>query len=474
MNPQLTVHDEHHVVRMPTAAGPDDAPGLWPLSATALDGQLHIGGVGMTRLAEVCGTPLYVVDESDFRSRARGWRDDSGADQVHYASKAFLTAQMVRWVDSEHLHLDVCSSGELELALSNGFDPNRIVMHGNNKSVVELASAVDLGVGVVVLDCEEEVSRLADLAQRSRHVQDVYVRVAAGIAAQTHEFMATGGDDVKFGFPITAGHAERAIVAVNATPGLKLAGIHSHLGSQLLTTGGLRAAAQRVGELIRVLRERHHISVTRVDLGGGAGIAYLPGEQRLEPTAFVAALRDGLEEAIDQSSIELAVEPGRSLIGTAGVTLYRVGVVKDGIHRRFVSVDGGISDAVRPALYGARYTAWVANRRTSPATIHTIVVGRHCESGDVVVPDLQLSSDIVVGDLLAVASTGAYHHAMASNYNLQPRPAVVSVLAGRASLMIRRETFADMTRRDGFGTVVDLEPTQQRDAEVSATRSARD
>jgi diaminopimelate decarboxylase len=451
----LTPLDSAKGDMLPLAAGPQEAPGVWPLTATTLGGQLYIGGVSMPALAQVCGTPLYVVDEADFRERARRWREESGADRVHYAAKAFLCAQMVRWVDAEGLHLDVCSAGELGLALSTGFDPARIVLHGNNKSLAELAVAVERGVGVVVLDCDEELDRLAKLAQASGRVQEVYLRIAPGIAANTHAHIATGSDDVKFGFPLAGGHAERAALAVAAAPSLRLSGIHAHIGSQLLDTEGLRAAARRVGEFVRMLAQRHQILVTEVDLGGGAGIAYLPGQVSLEPARFTAALRAGLAEVIDASAVRLAVEPGRSMIGTAGVTLYRVGVVKDGLRRRFVSVDGGISDALRPSLYGAQYTAWVANRTLPGETRHSVVVGRHCESGDIVVPDLALPSDIAVDDLLAVPATGAYHFVMANNYNLQPRPAVISVADGRARLMIRRETEADLATRDGAGTPIE-------------------
>jgi diaminopimelate decarboxylase len=452
----VTTYDGRTTPLLPVGTGPAGAPEVWPLTATTVDGELHIGGVSMVQLAAACGTPLYVVDESDFRERARVWRDESGADQVHYASKAFLTSLMVRWVDSEQLHIDVCSLGELDTVTASGFDPTRIAMHGNNKSIAELTAAVQRGVGVVVLDCEEEISRLAAIAAAAGTIQDVYIRVAAGVTAQTHEFMATGSDDVKFGFPITDSHAEHAAVNVAAQPSLRLRGLHSHLGSQLLSTEGLRDAARRVGGLVETLEQRHRISIGNLDLGGGAGIAYLPGEQRMQPTEFVAALRAGLRDVLDPDTVKLAVEPGRSLIGTAGVTIYRVGVVKDGIRRRFVSVDGGISDALRPSLYGARYTAWVANRVTGPETTHSIVVGRHCESGDVVVPDLMLASDIAIGDLLAVPSTGAYHHAMANNYNFQPRPPVVSVCEGEARVMVRRETMADLVVRDNHGENLDL------------------
>lgn len=437
------------------AASPETAPEVWPLTARTVDGRLHIGGVALDDLAEACGTALYVVDEADFRHRARRWRE-SGADRVHYASKAFLCAEMVRWVDSEGLHLDVCSGGELELAVDTGFDAERIVFHGNNKSVAELRAAVAHGVGVVVVDCLEEIDRLADAAGAAGRVQDVYVRIAPGVAAETHDYMATGGDDVKFGFPVRGGLAEQAVLAVAGRPELRLAGVHSHIGSQITATEGLTLAAERVAEFVALLGERHGITVDEIDLGGGAGIPYLPGQPRLEPAEFTAALRAGLDRVLPGAPVRLAVEPGRSMIGTAGVTLYRVGAVKDGLRRRFVSVDGGMSDALRPSLYLARYTAWTANRPAEGDPVHAVVVGRHCESGDVVVPDLALPAGVAAGDLLAVPATGAYHHAMASNYNAQTRPAVVAVRDGRAHLMVRRETPADLRRRDAHGEPVRL------------------
>ncbi|MGW1069051.1 diaminopimelate decarboxylase [Streptomyces aureus] len=437
------------------AASPESAPEVWPLTARTVEGRLHVGGVALDDLAAALGTALYVVDEADFRHRARSWRA-SGADRVHYASKAFLCAEMVRWVDSEGLHLDVCSGGELQLAADTGFDPARIVFHGSNKSVAELEAAVAHGVGVVVVDCLEEIERLADAASAAGKVQDVYVRIAPGVAAETHDYMATGGDDVKFGFPVRGGHAERAVLAVAARPELRLAGVHSHIGSQITATEGLTLAAERVGAFVAGLAERHGIPVDEIDLGGGAGIPYLPGQPRLQPSEFTAALREGLDRALPGTRVRLAVEPGRSMIGTAGLTLYRVGAVKDGLRRRFVSVDGGMSDALRPSLYLARYTAWTANRTANGEPVHAAVVGRHCESGDVVVPDIALPDDITAGDLLAVPATGAYHHVMASNYNAQPRPAVVAVRDGRARLMIHRETPEDLRRREAHGEPVDL------------------
>ncbi|MFD6416143.1 diaminopimelate decarboxylase [Streptomyces sp. NPDC060194] len=437
------------------AAPPEAAPEVWPLTARTVDGRIHVGGVALDELAEACGTALYVVDEADFRHRARAWRA-SGADQVHYASKAFLCAEMVRWVDSEGLHLDVCSGGELELAVDTGFDAARIVFHGNNKSVAELEAAVSHGVGVVVVDCLEEIDRLGRAAAAAGRVQDVYVRITPGVTAETHAYMATGGDDVKFGFPVREGHAERAVLAVAGQPALRLAGVHCHIGSQVTATDGLTLAAERVAAFVAELTDRHGIAVDEIDLGGGAGIPYLPGQPRLEPGAFVAALRAGLDRVLPAGSVRLAVEPGRSMIGTAGVTLYRVGAVKDGLRRRFVSVDGGMSDALRPSLYLARYTAWPAVGGAAGDAVHSVVVGRHCESGDVVVPDIALPSSLASGDLLAVPATGAYHHVMASNYNAQPRPAVVAVRDGRARLMVRRETPADLRIREAHGEEVAL------------------
>lgn len=440
------------------------APEVWPFTASIVDGALHLGGVSMPALARQCGTPLYVVDEADFRQRVVDWRDRSGADRVHYAGKAFLCSEMVRWVAAENLHLDVCSSGELRLALDNAFDPDRLVFHGNNKSYDELALAVRSGVGAIVIDNRAEIAAVSEIAAGLGRVQRVYVRVAAGVSPQTHEYISTGGDDVKFGLPIRDGHAEQAAVEVASAPHLELVGVHSHIGSQLLTTEELHDAARRVGALVRTLREQHRIQIDEVDLGGGAGIAYLPTQQRLDPAACVAAMRSGLSRSIPSGSVRLSVEPGRSLIGSAGITVYSVGFVKQGVRRRFVAVDGGMSDALRPSLYGSGYTTCLANRVPGGTPVRTVVVGRHCESGDVVVPDLLMSSDVRPGDLLAVACTGAYHHTMANNYNMQPRPAVVSVRDGAARLMVRRERAEDLAARDGHGTRITLHhrPDQAR------------
>lgn len=443
-------------------AEPAQAPAVWPLTAATMNGELYVGGVSMPALAQECGTPLYVVDEADFRHRVREWRDASGADRVHYAGKAFLCAEMVRWVTAEDLYLDVCSIGELQLALDSAFDPARLVLHGNNKSHDELSLAVSASVGIVVVDSMAEIALLSEIATDLGCVQQVYVRVAAGVAAKTHEYISTGGEDVKFGLRISEGAAESAALAAAAAPGLELVGIHSHIGSQLLTTEQLREAAARIGALVRTLRDEHRLSIDDVDLGGGAGIAYLPDQVRLDPAECVTSMREGLSRSIPPDSVRLSVEPGRSLIGSAGITLYTVGAVKDGLRRRFVAVDGGMSDALRPSLYGSGYTTCLANRGAGGEAVRTVVVGRHCESGDVVVPDLLMSSTVQPGDLLAVAATGAYHHTMANNYNMQPRPAVVSVHEGQARLMVRRELPSDLVARDGNGVRIPL-PQQTPD-----------
>ena len=443
------------------AAGPDEAPELWPLTARSRDGLLEIGGVGVEALAARLGTPLYVLDEQDVRTRARTWR--AQADRVHYAAKAFCCVELVRWIHEEGLHLDICSGGELAIALAAGMPADRIVFHGNNKSSDELRSAVAAGVGTVVVDCREEIERLARIAARAGTVQDVFLRVTPGIVAETHAFIATGGDDVKFGFPIAGGYAERAAARVLGAGTLRLRGIHSHLGSQILDLDGPQEGARRVGAFVAALRRRG-AEIGEVDLGGGAGIAYLPGQQRLDPAAFVAALRDGLHAGLrdglapgaQPDPVQLAVEPGRAIVGAAGVTIYRVGVVKDRARRRFVAVDGGMSDAPRPSLYGAEYTAIIASREAGPDTVTATVTGKHCESGDVVVRSVALPADVTAGDLLAVPATGAYHAAMASNYNHVPRPAVVAVRDGQARLLLRRETEQDLLARDVGGAPVEL------------------
>jgi diaminopimelate decarboxylase len=453
-------------VRPARSAGPDDAPDVWPSTARVQDGALHIGGVSIPHLARACGTPLYVLDEADVRRRARQWH--AAADRVHYAGKAFLSTEFVGWIRDEGLHLDVCSGGELSLAIAAGMPAHRIAMHGNNKSIDELRAAVHSGVGVVVVDCTEEIERLAQLAAATNRVQDIYVRVTPGIVADTHAYMATGGDDVKFGFPIAGGYAAAAVRRVLGLPALRLRGVHSHLGSQILDLSGLREGAHRVGALLADIERAHGLRIGEVDLGGGAGIAYLAGQRRLEPDRFVAALRDGLRTSWPHP-VTLAVEPGRAIVGTAGVTVYEVGVVKDRALRRFVSVDGGMSDALRPSLYGADYTAFVASRAADGDPVLTSVVGKHCETGDVVVPSVALPDDIAPGDLLAVPATGAYHAAMASNYNLLPRPAVVAVADGRAKLLVRRETPADVLARDGGGAPIDLAAAARRVGPSSTT-----
>lgn len=434
-----------------------------------LDGSVAVGGVDVTELAARFGTPLYVLDEADVRSRARAFREAFGRAfaavgaevDVYYAGKAFLSVAVARWVHDEGLAVDCATGGELAVALAAGVPGSRIGLHGNNKSDDEIAAAVDAGVGRVVADSLVEVERLAAAAASRGAEIPVMVRVTTGVHAGGHEHVATAHEDQKFGLSLAAGDgadspAMAALLAVLAAPGLRLVGIHSHIGSQILEPDGFVVAARRVLALRAELAERTGVLVGEVDLGGGYGIAYLPGDVPLDPERVAKDVATAAAQAADERGTPLprfSVEPGRAVVGPAGLTLYTVGTVKpvrlDGeLVRTYVSVDGGMSDNVRPALYGARYHAEVVSRASPAAAVPARVVGKHCESGDVVVHDVALPADVVAGDLLAVPATGAYGRSMASNYNLVPRPAVVAVRDGAARVLVRRETAADLLALD--------------------------
>lgn len=427
---------------------------VWPRGATrGEDGELVVGGVDVRRIAADFGTPAYVVDEADFRGRCREFRAAFDGFDVHYAAKAACTVGLLRWVETEGLSLDVCSGGELAVALRAGFPPERIAMHGNNKSVDELSRAVDAGVGRIVVDSAEEIDRLDAICSDIGRSQRVLVRVTTGIEAHTHEFIATSHEDQKFGFSIASGAAEDAVRRVVGTRQLALVGIHSHVGSQILDTGGLELAAERaVDFLARARWIASGEGIPELDLGGGFGIAYTAGDLPDSPATIAASLRRTVARSCAEQGIDpprLAVEPGRAIAGPGGITLYTVGTVKElaGI-RTYIAVDGGMSDNIRPALYGARYTVTLANRRSGAPRRTSRVVGKHCETGDILVPDADLPADIRPGDLLAVAATGAYCRSLASTYNHVPRPPVVSVGGGRAGLLLRRETETDLLRLD--------------------------
>ncbi|MFB8200819.1 diaminopimelate decarboxylase [Kitasatospora purpeofusca] len=430
-------------------------PKVWSETvARGADGVVTVGGLDVNRIAAEFGTPAYVMDEADFRSRARAWRDafGTGAD-VYYAGKAFLSKAVVRWLHEEGLNLDVCSSGELAVALAAGMPPERIALHGNNKSVDELENAVKTGVGHIVVDSYEEIERLAAVAGRQGVRQPVLIRVTVGVEAHTHEFIATAHEDQKFGLSLTGGAAAEAVRRVLAHPGsLELRGIHSHIGSQIFDTAGFEVAARRVVGLLASIRDEHGVELPEIDLGGGLGIAYTSEDDPREPAEIAAALADIVRRecaAANLTAPRLSVEPGRAIVGPTAFTLYEVGTVKplEGL-RTYVSVDGGMSDNIRTALYDAEYTVALVSRTSDAGPMLVRVVGKHCESGDIVVRDAFLPADLAPGDLIAVPATGAYCRSMASNYNHALKPPVLAVRNGAARVIVRRETEEDLLRLD--------------------------
>ncbi|WP_068273568.1 diaminopimelate decarboxylase [Aldersonia kunmingensis] len=431
---------------------------VWPRGATrGDDGVVSFGGVPVTDLAEKYGTPLFVLDEDDFRFRCREMVAAFGASaHVHYASKAFLCSEIARWVADEGLYLDVCSAGELAIALHAGFPAERIALHGNNKSVAELEAAVQAGIGHVVLDSLIEIERLDKIAAAAGVVQDVLVRVTVGVEAHTHEFISTAHEDQKFGFSLAGGDAMTAVRRVFETEHLRMVGLHSHIGSQIFEVDGFEIAAHRVigllGELVAEFGIDKTAQVSLVDLGGGLGISYVPSDNPPPVAELAAALRKIVADESAQAGLPtptLAVEPGRAIAGPGTVTLYEVGTVKDvrlgtNTTRRYVSVDGGMSDNIRTSLYQAEYHCALMSRDTDAEPVVARIVGKHCESGDIVIRDTWLPADVGPGDLIAVAATGAYCYSMSSRYNLLPRPAVVAVRDGKARLILRRETVNDL------------------------------
>ncbi|MFD5557705.1 diaminopimelate decarboxylase [Streptomyces sp. NPDC127068] len=417
------------------------------------DGVLTVGGLPVTRLAEEFGTPAYVLDESDFRARARAWRDAFGTDaDVFYAGKAFLSRAVVRWLHEEGLNLDVCSGGELATALSAGMPAERIAFHGNNKSTEEIERAITAGVGRIVLDSFAEIVRVAHAADRLGVRQRVQIRVTVGVEAHTHEFIATAHEDQKFGIALAGGQAAEAVRRVLKLDGLELVGIHSHIGSQIFDMAGFEVAARRVVQLLAAVRDEHGVELPEIDLGGGLGIAYTSADDPREPHEIAGALREivGREcEAAALRTPRISVEPGRAIAGPTTFTLYEVGTVKplDGL-RTYVSVDGGMSDNIRTALYDAEYSVSLVSRTSDAEPMLSRVVGKHCESGDIVVRDAFLPADLAPGDLIAVPATGAYCRSMASNYNHVLRPPVVAVADGAARVIVRRETEEDLLRLD--------------------------
>ncbi|MDD4867689.1 MAG: diaminopimelate decarboxylase [Mycobacterium sp.] len=434
------------------------APNVWPRNTVRDEtGVVRIGGVAVTHLAREYGTPLFLVDEDDFRSRCREMATAfGGGGNVYYAAKAFLCSETARWVREEGLSLDVSTGGELAVALHAGFPPERIALHGNNKSVAELTTAVQAGVGHVVLDSMTEIERLDAVAGEAGIVQDVLVRITVGVEAHTHEFISTAHEDQKFGLSVASGAAMEAVRRVFGTDHLRLVGLHSHIGSQIFDVAGFEIAAHRViGLLHEILGEfgaEQTAHLSTVDLGGGLGISYLPLDDPppvAELAAKLSAIVSSESAAAGVPTPRLVVEPGRAIAGPGTITLYEVGTVKDvdvstTANRRYVSVDGGMSDNIRTALYGAEYDARLVSRVSAAPAVQARVVGKHCESGDIVVRDSWVPGDLEPGDLLAVAATGAYCYSLSSRYNMVARPPVVAVRDGRARLLLRRETVDDL------------------------------
>ena len=439
-------------------------PQLWASSVErGPEGALRVGGLDVRSLAAEVGTPAYVLDERDFRARAAAFRDAfasafaplAGAD-VYYAGKAFLCTEVARWIAADGLGLDVCTGGELAVAIRAGMPPERIGLHGNNKSDAELHRALAAGVGRIIVDSLEEVERVAALAGQIGVRARVLLRVTVGVEAHTHEYIATAHEDQKFGLSIDGGIAAEAARTALARPELEVLGLHSHIGSQIFDTAGFEVAARRALDLHAAIQREHEVELPELDLGGGFGIAYTSEHDPLDPEHLAKQMADIVARECRGRGIavpRVSVEPGRAIAGPSAFTLYEVGTVKDVLldheaRRRYVAVDGGMSDNIRTALYDADYSCTLASRASSAEPVLARVVGKHCESGDVLVRDEFLPGDVVRGDLLAVPGTGAYCRSMASQYNHVPRPPVVAVRDGEVRVLVRRETEDDLLALD--------------------------
>lgn len=430
---------------------------LFPLG-TRLDeqGELWIGGCLASSLAQEFGTPLYVFDETTLRARCREYRQSlaqhyPGPAQVAYASKAYLNLALAQLFAQEDLSLDVVSGGELYVARQAGFPAERIHFHGNNKTPAELVMALDEGVGRIVVDNSHEMDVLEQLAAEQRIRIPIWLRLSPGIDVHAHSYNKTGLLDSKFGFPLETDAAEDAVVRATASPHLELVGLHAHIGSQIFDVEPFAEAVALLMDFAATMRARHGFELREFSPGGGWGVPYHEAAPPAPAARYVQAVSWAVVESCRRHDLALpmlVIEPGRSVVAQAGVALYRVGARKEipGL-RTYVSVDGGMADNVRPALYGARYTAVVANKANLPAEETVTVAGRFCESGDVLIRNIALPR-LSPDDLLAVPMVGAYCLPLASNYNLVPRPAVVLVRNGQANLIQRRETFQDLTARD--------------------------
>lgn len=413
---------------------------LLPDSAAVVDGVLHVGGCSVLDLAAEFGTPAFIYDEQHLRDRCREAVDAFGAG-VAYATKAFLCRAMARLAYEEGMCLDVATGGEFHVARAAGVPADRLVLHGNNKSLPELRMAVEAGVHRIVVDSFDELDRLEALHAETGLVPDVLLRLTPGIKAETHEYVSTGQDDSKFGFGVSSGDAGRAIERAGASPSVRLVGIHAHIGSQVFAIGSLGKAAGVVAEMAR----RHGFE--ELSVGGGLGVPYVDDERAPTIAEWGQVVRDACAAA--GVTARVTAEPGRSIAAAAAITVYTVGTIKvlPGI-RTYVSVDGGMSDNPRPVLYGSGYETFLPRAVEADRPRRVTVVGKHCESGDILVRDGMVPDGLAVGDVLATPVTGAYGHSMGSNYNMVLRPPVVFVRDGDARLVVRRQTYDDLTRFD--------------------------
>ena len=430
-------------------------------------GVLAIAGCSGEKLVKEFGSPLFVIDQADFFLRAKSWRqvlDTSfGGGQLYYAAKSFICVEIARWLKELKLGLDVCSAGELAVALAADFPASDIEFHGNNKSEGEITTAIKAGVGTIVIDSFDELTRVAEIAKSLKKTQKVYLRLTPGVDAHTHEFISTAHEDVKFGFSIASGAANEAIEKCMEQSSLNLAGIHCHIGSQIFEVEGFKIAAQRLVAVLATFRDKYSKELAELNIGGGYGIAYTKDESGISPDVVIPAIASVIKDECTKAKLavpRISIEPGRAIVGPTTTTLYLVGTTKsvkldNGSERRYISVDGGMSENIRPALYGAVYSAFLANRSSTAKLISSRVVGKHCETGDILISEINLPSDIKAGDLLAIPATGAYGRSMASNYNHISRPAVITVINGSARVILRRENEQDLLNLD-----VDQPPRQ--------------
>ena len=430
-------------------------------------GVLAIAGCSGEKLVKEFGSPLFVIDQADFFLRAKSWRqvlDTSfGGGQLYYAAKSFICIEIAKWLKELKLGLDVCSAGELAVALAADFPASDIEFHGNNKSESEITTAIKAGVGTIVIDSFDELTRVAEIAKSLKKTQKVYLRLTPGVDAHTHEFISTAHEDVKFGFSIASGAANEAIEKCMEQSSLNLAGIHCHIGSQIFEVEGFKIAAQRLVAVLATFRDKYSKELAELNIGGGYGIAYTNDESGISPDVVIPAIASVIKDECAKAKLavpRISIEPGRAIVGPTTTTLYLVGTTKsvkldNGSERRYISVDGGMSENIRPALYGAVYSAFLANRSSTAKLISSRVVGKHCETGDILISEINLPSDIKAGDLLAIPATGAYGRSMASNYNHISRPAVITVINGSARVILRRENEQDLLNLD-----VDQPPRQ--------------